>query len=127
MSRSPSEITDLVKTAHQSLRDALDDKETRWHQIEAGTFDYLKQIPKDLGEPVVAKRRGITELSAMMESIISWPLRPRVYLPGSGTTIEKLQDDLELYFAHALMRCDMSGNHRERRRFHMVHSRFGAE
>ena len=123
--RTSSEIKELVHEAREGLQ-KLDTIEDFWHRVEAGAYDYASKVPKDLGDAVVVKRRGVTEQAALMESVISWPLRVSVDLAKEGPKAESEADDIETFLAHCLLRGDPSDTGKSRLRYDMVHSRFGA-
>lgn len=124
-SRSSAEVSDIVNTVREPLR-SLEEPTRRRQQVEAGTFPFQNVLPKELGTPVVSRRRNVTHVSELMESILSWPLRFRVNLARGGPVAEREANRLEAFFAHAYYRCDPSGYHRWRVRADMVRSPYGA-
>jgi hypothetical protein len=124
MAYDAKDIKSLVNEVLDPFRD-LDDRETMYQQIEAGTYAWEQDIPKELGQPVPAISRGATELVQLMDAVLSIALRPVVHLSKSGDKADEEADALEVFWDYWSFRTDPYGVHRRRARDHQIRSRFG--
>jgi hypothetical protein len=118
-----AQIKQLITECEQNVN-VIDEREQEAHAIENGSFNYAAHVPKELGEAIVAPKRISTQDAADMRAAIAWPLRFNVDIAKEGPQAEGKADDLEAFFAHCMLRMDMSGIHKARVHDHQVRSRF---
>lgn len=125
MAYDASEIKGLVKDVWEPFN-ALDGPESDIKKIEAGTYPWESVIPAELGTPVPATARFLTEIVGLIDRVLSIPIRPVVNLSKFGETADKERDTIETFDDYWRFRTDPHGYHRRTRRDNAIRSRFAA-